>query len=111
MSVILIHRMKLVWELIVSLYLLDRIEDAQWHLRKFAKMDKAEKQGKTARSKVSENENDVDINRAPSSDDKTKQTLRNCSSEDDLFDIVSFRQENFVQSRHSQEKLYDTIIW
>lgn len=90
----------------------NRIEDAYWHLRKFAKMDEFEKkQGRTSRSKVSEDANGLGNNAAASSDDETKQSLRSCSSEErDLFDIVSFQQENFVQSRHPQEKHYDTIL-
>ncbi|EXC15873.1 7SK snRNA methylphosphate capping enzyme [Morus notabilis] len=91
----------------------NRIEDAYWHLRKFAKMDEFEKkQGRTSRSKVSEDANGLGNNAAASSDDETKQSLRSCSSEErDLSDIVSFQQENFVQSRHPQEKHYDTILW
>ncbi|POO00868.1 S-adenosyl-L-methionine-dependent methyltransferase [Trema orientale] len=85
----------------------NRIEDAYWHLRKFVKME----QGKASKSKVSENANGLGTNIAASSDIETKQTLRNCSSQEkDLSDIVSFRQENFVQSRHPPEKHYDTIL-
>lgn len=33
------------------------------------------------------------------------------SKADDLFNIVSFQRENFVQSRLPPEKQYDTILW
>ena len=29
----------------------------------------------------------------------------------DLFEIVSFRSENFVQSKHKYAEQYDTIMW
>ncbi|GMN50583.1 hypothetical protein TIFTF001_019740 [Ficus carica] len=84
----------------------NRIEDAYWHLRKFAKMDKTEKMhGKTFGLKVSENASGLGNNTAASLDDETRQNLWSCSSEErDLFDIVSFQQENFVHSLLSVSK-------
>lgn len=90
----------------------NRIEDAYWHLRKFAKMDKTKKMyGKTFGLKVSENASGLGNNTAASLDDETRQNLWSCSSEErDLFDIVSFQQENFVHSLYPQDKHYDTIL-
>ncbi|XP_062090852.1 probable RNA methyltransferase At5g51130 [Humulus lupulus] len=90
----------------------NRIEDAYWHLRKFVKIDSAEKlHGKDSKSKVYDDENGLGNKVTTSSDDETKQNLKNSTTlEKNLFDTVSFRQENFVQSRHPQEKFYDTIL-
>ena len=76
-------------------------------------MDSAEKMhGKDSKSKVSVDANGLGNNDTTSSDDEIKQNLKNNTTlEKNLFDTISFRQENFVQSRHPQEKFYDTILW
>lgn len=81
-------------------------------------MDSAKKMSlKACKSTVSERENDVeDSTNAPlnEKDEEKRGKLRDCSAskERDLFDIVSFQQENFVQSRNpSANTHYDTILW
>ena len=49
---------------------------------------------------------------APSSAEKGDISKDGLPSEErDLFDIVSFRKENFVLSRFRPEEQYDTILW
>ncbi|XP_015898491.2 probable RNA methyltransferase At5g51130 [Ziziphus jujuba] len=80
----------------------DRIEDAYWHLRKFAKMENTGKMnGKASKLKISEDSNGQGNDIAMPSDGETKK---------DLFEIVSFRQENFVRSSRTPEESYDTIL-
>ncbi|KAM6583224.1 hypothetical protein CsatB_010226 [Cannabis sativa] len=90
----------------------NRIEDAYWHLRKFVKIDSAGKiHGKDSKSKDSEDANGLGNNITASSDEETKQNLKTSTTlPKNLSDIVSFRQENFVQSRHPPEKFYDAIL-
>ena len=61
---------------------------------------------------VSDKSNGSVDSKAPSSVERgeiSKDGLR--SEERDLFDIVSFRKENFVLSRSQPEEQYDTILW
>lgn len=81
-------------------------------------MDSAKKMSlKACKSTVSERENGVeDSTNAPlnEKDEEKRGKLRDCSAskERDLFDIVSFQQENFVQSRNpSPNTHYDTVLW
>ncbi|XP_042483077.1 probable RNA methyltransferase At5g51130 isoform X2 [Macadamia integrifolia] len=61
------------------------VESAYWNLRRIAKMDKVScGSSKANRSKLSE--------------------------EPKLFDVVSFRKENFVSSWHNCSEAYDTIL-
>ena len=46
-----------------------------------------------------------------SNEGTSKGSSRHSSGERDLSDMVSFRQENFVQSRRPPDKYYDTILW
>ncbi|KAK3210662.1 hypothetical protein Dsin_015368 [Dipteronia sinensis] len=88
-----------------------RIEDAYWHLRKFVKMEQAEKKcAKASKLDVAEKADDSE-NGVIASSIKEEVNSRECvpPEERDLSDIVSFRQENFVHSRHTPEKYYDTI--
>ncbi|KAH7572263.1 hypothetical protein ACOSP7_015329 [Xanthoceras sorbifolium] len=89
-----------------------RIEDAHWHLRKFVKMEQAEKKcAKAPKLDVAEKA-DGSENGVIALSIKEEVNSRDCAPpvERDLSDIVSFRQENFVHSRHTPEKYYDTII-
>lgn len=95
----------------------DRVEDAFWQLKKIVRMDSAKKMSlKPCKSTVSERENGVeDSTNAPlnEKDEEKRGKLRDCSAskERDLFDIVSFQQENFVQSRNpSPNTHYDTVL-
>ncbi|KAI4380706.1 hypothetical protein MLD38_006868 [Melastoma candidum] len=90
-----------------------RIEDAYWILRKFLRAEAAdEAQSRNSKKEVAEKlSNDLqDINMS------SEKSLRDnfvdhCPLEArDLSSIVSFRQENFVQSRHPMHESYDTII-
>lgn len=94
--------------------MLDRIEDSYWHLKKFVKLESARKtHAKSSKLEVAENANGPEQSVTASSNEETKGISRDCSPsmKRDLGDIVSFRQENFVQSRHPREKQYDTILW
>lgn len=91
-----------------------RVEDARWHLRKIVNLENAGKiNGKAPRVKISVNSNGRGNNIAAPSDEEAKQVLNKGSpfKGRELFDVVSFRHENFVQSSHSPEKNYDTILW
>ncbi|KAF3441895.1 hypothetical protein FNV43_RR15810 [Rhamnella rubrinervis] len=91
----------------------NRVEDARWNLRKIVNLENAGKvNGKAARVKISVDSNGRGNNIAAPSDEETKQVLNKSSPSKgrELFDIVSFRHENFVQSSHSPEKNYDTIL-
>lgn len=62
--------------------------------------------------KVTEKVNDLESCANPSSDEKQEIARDSSHSEEgDLFDIVSFRKENFVQSWCQREEQYDTILW
>lgn len=58
--------------------------------------------GKASKLKISEDSNGQGNDIAMPSDGETKK---------DLFEIVSFRQENFVRSSRTPEESYDTILW
>lgn len=58
--------------------------------------------GKASSLKISEDSNSQGNNIAVPSNKEAKK---------DLFDIVSFRQKNFVRSSFTPEKSYDTILW
>lgn len=89
-----------------SFWFADRVEDAYWHLRKTVKMEQAEKKhAKASRLEIAEKVDGLVRN-------EEKGISRDCSSsERNLFDIVSFRQENFVHGRDPPEMHYDTILW
>ncbi|PRQ46654.1 putative tRNA (guanine-N-7) methyltransferase, Trmb type, RNA methyltransferase bin3 [Rosa chinensis] len=90
----------------------DRVQDAYWHLQKLMRVKKAKKiPGNASKLKVGESANGSDCSIEGSSNEETKDSPRNCSSEEtDLFDIVSFRNEDFVNSRDPPNKHYDTIL-
>ena len=71
-------------------FLSDRIQDAYWHARKFLRTENARKTPGKA-SKL--------------------EGVNGSSEEKDLLDTVSFRKEDFVNSRDPHKHHYDTIIW
>lgn len=76
-------------------------------------MESAQKtHAKASKLEVAESANGPE-QRDTKSNEETKEISRDCSPsmKRDLYDIVSFREENFVQSRHPREKQYDTILW
>ena len=81
----------------------DRIEDANWHLKKFERAGK--KHSKASKLEVSRSANGSGQSVAASPNEEMMEI-----SEANLFHIVSFQQENFVQSRCPPEKKYDTIL-
>ncbi|XVE70466.1 hypothetical protein DITRI_Ditri10aG0074600 [Diplodiscus trichospermus] len=86
------------------------IEDAFWYLRKVVKMESAQKKqasdsNVTAVQEVNRSEKCSNL-----SNESNKGSSHDSSGERDLSDIVSFRRENFVQSRHPPDKYYDTIL-
>lgn len=93
--------------------LADRVADAYWHLRKTVKMEQDGKKGANASIVEFTEKGDGLNHRVTAAHEKKKEILRGCSTsaERDLFDIVSFKQENFVHSWESPEKYYDAILW
>ncbi|KAF9662559.1 hypothetical protein SADUNF_Sadunf18G0066800 [Salix dunnii] len=88
----------------------DRVSDAYWHLRKFARTENVEKNSaKVARLEIKNEVNGAEHS-ASASSVETKEDS-SVSSKGDLFDVVSFRQENFAQSHCPSGKQYDTILW
>ncbi|GAV90006.1 Methyltransf_4 domain-containing protein/Bin3 domain-containing protein [Cephalotus follicularis] len=89
-----------------------RIEDAHWHLRKSVRMDNSKKKSaKTSELEVAKRENDSDPNSALLIEEILENSSDCCPSRKrDLFDIVSFQQENFVKSQLPPGKHYDTIL-
>ncbi|KAI6679519.1 hypothetical protein NL676_033400 [Syzygium grande] len=78
----------------------NRIEDANWILRKTVRMQSAGKShSKTLQSGMSK-------------DGETRKSTKNqsLSEKSDLFEIVSFRRENFVLARADAHESYDTIL-
>lgn len=93
--------------------LVDRVADAYWHLRKIVKVEQDDKKRANAtRVEVTEKGDGLEKNATAAQEEK-KGISRNCSpsAERNLFDIVSFKQENFVHGRDSPEKYYDAILW
>ncbi|XP_050273254.1 probable RNA methyltransferase At5g51130, partial [Quercus robur] len=87
----------------------DRIEDANWHLNKFERAGKTH--AKASKLEVSRSANGSEQSVAASPNEEMMEISRDCSStETNLFHMVSFQQENFVQSRCPPEKKYDTIL-
>lgn len=87
----------------------DRVSDAYWHLRKFARTENVEKNStKVTRLEVKNKVNGAKHS-ASASSVETKEDS-SASTKGDLLDVVSFRQENFVQSQRPSEKQYDTIL-
>ncbi|XP_065617167.1 probable RNA methyltransferase At5g51130 isoform X2 [Quercus suber] len=87
----------------------DRIEDANWHLKKFERAAKTH--AKASKLEVSRSENGSEQSVAALPNEEMMEISRDCSStETNLFHMVSFQQENFVQSRCPPEKKYDTIL-
>ncbi|XP_027342794.1 probable RNA methyltransferase At5g51130 isoform X2 [Abrus precatorius] len=90
----------------------DRVEDAHWNLRKTVRLKSSgNKHVKT--SELQDKDHTADSgNRAVLSNVDTKEISTEHSSlvQIDLFNIVSFKRENFVQSRHPPGKHYDTIL-
>lgn len=81
-----------------------RIEDAHWNLRKIVKMSERKKQNSTVDKSKDDETNGV----TNSIDKKTSDISENSFSH--LFDIVSFKKDNFVQSWINPGEKYDTIL-
>ena len=83
------------------------IETANWNLRRIARAGKVA----TKSAKV-HNSSDSTTNSCPEevvsemSDENTSK-----HKQDDLFEIISFQPENFVESTQKYSEQYDTIMW
>ncbi|OIW09998.1 hypothetical protein TanjilG_32738 [Lupinus angustifolius] len=91
----------------------DRVEDAYWNLRKTVRTKSAgDKPVKTSKLKDQDSADNLEKNGTISSNEDTKEISKEPSSleQSDLINIVSFKRENFVQSRHPPGKQYDTIV-
>jgi len=92
--------------------MLDRVEDANWNLRKTARLKSAGSKPSKV-SKLKDNSHNSKNSATVSSNVNTKEISKEpCSLKQiDLLNIVSFERENFVHSRHPPGKHYDTILW
>nr|XP_043629660.1 probable RNA methyltransferase At5g51130 [Erigeron canadensis] len=82
-----------------------RIEDAHWNLRKSVKMSECKKHPVADKSK------DAGLNGIGSSLIKTTAEISEDSVASHLFDVVSFKKDNFVQGWSTPgDKVYDTIL-
>lgn len=91
----------------------NRIEDAHWILRKAARMQSAGKSdSKTLESRAEERPDDYAQDLNLSKDGETRKCTKNHSFSEkrDLFEVVSFRRENFVLARADAHESYDTIL-
>lgn len=93
----------------------DRIKDAYWHLRKAVKSQSSGKTpAKLSKLRVEDHANCSSEQSANvSSNEEKKEISRELAptEERDLFKVVSFQRDNFVESQHPLEKSYDTILW
>ncbi|CAL1414350.1 unnamed protein product [Linum trigynum] len=88
-----------------------RISDAYWHLRKFSREHSGSSSTNVSKEEVKEKlKASKQIAHVVPGDDEEIKKEASFSEKRNLFDVVSFRQENFVDSRHSHEKQYDTIL-
>ncbi|KAF8036295.1 hypothetical protein BT93_C2120 [Corymbia citriodora subsp. variegata] len=91
----------------------NRIEDAHWHLRKTVRMQCAGKSdSKTLQSGAEERPDNDAQELGMSKDRETRKCTKNhsLSEKRDLFEIVSFRRENFVLAWTDAHESYDTIL-
>lgn len=81
-----------------------RIEDAYWNLRRIVKMNEQKKQNSTV-----DKSKDAGNDGIKNTQDKTTSEISG-DSPSHLFDIVSFKKDNFVQSWSTPGEKYDTIL-
>ncbi|KAJ9551127.1 hypothetical protein OSB04_015172 [Centaurea solstitialis] len=82
-----------------------RIEDSNWNLRRIVKMSERKKDPPPDNSKVTGTDGVTNLQ------DKTSVGISGDSPASHLFDIVSFKKDNFVQGWSTPaDKLYDTIL-
>lgn len=94
--------------------MLDRVEDANWNLRKTDRLKSARnKPSKVSKLKDNSHTDHSENSATVSSNVNTKEISKEPSSlkQIDLVNIVSFERENFVHCRHPPGKHYDTILW
>ncbi|KAA8523144.1 hypothetical protein F0562_009567 [Nyssa sinensis] len=91
----------------------DRIEDAYWNLRKTVKMSTPKMPSKTSRLEDGEGVNGLKHSVTEPLSEETRDTSGNSSPLQgrELFNVISFRKGNFIQSwRTPEDKCYDTIL-
>ncbi|KAI4347091.1 hypothetical protein L6164_007940 [Bauhinia variegata] len=91
----------------------DRVQDAYWNLRKTVRLKSAGKASVNAsKLKVAQHSYNASKDGVTTSIEETQEIPSEFSSLEkrDLFEVVSFRRENFVQSRQQPDKHYDTIL-
>lgn len=85
----------------------DRVQDAYWNLRKTVRLTSTgNKPVKASKLQDKDHGDDSGIN----VDTKEISKEHSFSDQIDLSNVVSFKRENFVQSRHPPGKHYDTIL-
>ena len=85
------------------LSLLGLIETARWNLRRIMRQDKVATKNVKAQ--------ELSDSPSQSSPGEVASELSNGNRHQDLFKIVSFRRENFVESMDGCSEQYDTILW
>ncbi|KFK26727.1 hypothetical protein AALP_AA8G285000 [Arabis alpina] len=85
-----------------------RIEDAYWHLRKFARTQNSAKPSE--KKSTSEGADGVHGSNEQSVSLSNVETRTDKPQVQDLSQIVSFQKDNFVQTRHLDDNRYDTIL-
>ncbi|KAK7398973.1 hypothetical protein VNO78_10147 [Psophocarpus tetragonolobus] len=90
----------------------DRVEDAYWNLRKTVRLKSTgSKPVKASKLQYKDHADDSGNSVTLSNVEKKEISKEDSSPEQiDLFNIVSFKRENFVQSRHPPGKNYDTVL-
>ncbi|KAL2342543.1 hypothetical protein Fmac_003828 [Flemingia macrophylla] len=88
---------------------IDRVQDAYWNLRKTVRLaSTGNKHVKS--SKLQDKDHADDSGNSLSSVDTKGVSKEHSSGKIDLSNVVSFKRENFVQSRHPPGNHYDTIL-
>ncbi|CAH2070495.1 unnamed protein product [Thlaspi arvense] len=78
------------------------VEDAHWHLRKFARTENS--------AKPNEKKSNSEGSKEQSVSQSNGETKTDGAETKDLSQVVSFQKENFVQTRNLDNNRYDTIL-
>lgn len=90
-----------------DLVLLGLIETANWNLRRISRLDKVAVENTKAHKSLDSPSESCPEKVAP---EISNGDISN-GSHHDMFKVVSFRRENFVDSMCTSSEQYDTIVW
>ncbi|CAN1132811.1 Probable RNA methyltransferase At5g51130 [Linum perenne] len=88
----------------------DRISDAYWHLRKHSRELSGSSSTNVSKEQIREKLNASKKGTQQVGEDKEMEKDASVCKGKNLFDVVSFRQENFVENHQSHQKPYDVIL-